>query len=127
MVATPGPLAQSKIALSAVWKHTWPVLRPALGWTCIALGLLGVVLPVIPGLPLLFPGIALVGRRTWLIRWASVQIKRALRRWAPLRLPLIGPVGLWALRAQQQISRQRRRLAWRYMQHRSSKGQNGAS
>lgn len=118
MVTRPGPITRPKSLLLGAWARVWPVLRPILGWSFIAIGLLGVLLPVIPGMPLLFPGIALVGRRTRLIRWSAVQIKRALRRWAPLRLPLIGPVGMWALRAQHQISRQRRRVAWWYMARR---------
>ncbi|MFN8568132.1 MAG: hypothetical protein U0Z44_11585 [Kouleothrix sp.] len=110
---------QSNMMLLAAWARIWPILRPTLGWCCIIIGVLGVLLPVIPGMPLLFPGIALVGRRTRVIRWWAVLITRQLRRWAALRLPLIGQAGRWALLAQHQVSRQRRRLAWWYMDRRT--------
>jgi hypothetical protein len=98
-------------------------LRAALGWCCLFIGVLGIVLPIIPGLPFLVPGIALVGRRTWIVRWAAVHCKRLLRHCAPLHIPLIGPVGRWALNAQHQISRQRRRLAWWQMERRRAANQ----
>lgn len=81
---------------------------------CILLGLLGLALPILQGIPLLVIGIALVGRRHKWIRWSSVHLKLSLRRWAGLQTPLVGPAGRLALRAQQEISRQRRRLHWWY-------------
>jgi hypothetical protein len=111
-------LPAAKALIRASWARTWPVLRPTLGWCMIGIGVLGIILPIIPGLPFLFPGIALVGRRSVALRWAAVQVKRQLRRRAGVRLPLLGPVGRWALGAQHQISRQRRRMAWWHMERR---------
>ena len=105
--------------LLGAWRRLWPVLRQVIGWICIGLGLLGLALPVLQGILLLAIGIALVGRRHWLIRWTSVQIKLLLRRWAALETPVIGPVGRLALRAQHEISRQRRRLHWWYIERRA--------
>ena len=103
------------------WPAIWRTIRPVLGWICIAIGLLGVVLPIFPGMPFLVPGIALVGRRNRLIRWSAVACKRALRRLAPLNTPLLGPLARWALRAQHEFSRRRRRLAWRHMEYRRAR------
>jgi len=91
---------------------SWQVIRPILGWSLIALGVLGCILPVLPGLPLLFIGIALVGRRSKIIRWCAVQYKLAVRRWAAMPHPWLARAGRWALLAQQETSRQRRRLVW---------------
>lgn len=93
-------------------------MRQVLGWICIILGLLGLALPLLQGIPLLVLGIALVGRRHWLIRWAGVHIKLLLRRWALIQTPILGPIGRLALRVQQNISRQRRRLHWWYAERR---------
>jgi hypothetical protein len=98
--------------LASAWRLIWPVLRQVLGWIFILLGLLGLALPILQGVIFLVIGIALVGRRNRLIRWASVSFKLFLRRWAALPTPLIGPLGRMALRGQQEISRQRRRLHW---------------
>jgi hypothetical protein len=101
------------------WRRVWPVLRQVLGWIFIALGIVGMVLPVLQGVLFLMIGIALVGRRNWLIRWCAVRIKLLLRRWAAHPHPLIGRSGRWSLRAQQRLSRQRRRMAWSWMERRA--------
>ncbi len=96
----------------------WPVTRQVIGWIFIILGLVGLVLPLLQGVLFLVIGIALVGRRNWLIRWTSVRCKLFLRRWAALPTPVVGPVGRLALRGQQRVSRQRRRLHWWYAERR---------
>src|SRR5262245_54934170 len=97
-------------ALAGMWRRTWPVARQVLGWLFILLGILGLVLPVLQGVLFLVIGVALVGRRNWLIRRSTVAIKRFLRRWARVEHRLIGPLGRMALRAQHQFSRQSREL-----------------
>jgi uncharacterized membrane protein YbaN (DUF454 family) len=42
------------------------------GWVCVSIGVLGVVLPVIPGIPFLFAGLFILSAR---YRWASVCLK----------------------------------------------------
>ncbi|MBK9710828.1 MAG: hypothetical protein IPO81_05735 [Kouleothrix sp.] len=100
--------------LAAARRMAWPIVRQVVGWILIALGLLGLVLPVLQGVLFLVLGIALVGRRNIVIRYSSVALKRFLRRWAALPTPLIGPSGRVALRAQRQYSRQSRHLHRRY-------------
>ncbi len=101
------------------WRRAWPIIRQLLGWTCIVLGIIGLFLPLLQGVLFLMIGIALVGRRNWLLRWTAVKIKLFVRRWAAHPHPWLSRLGLFALRGQQQLSRQRRRLAWRAMSRRS--------
>jgi hypothetical protein len=100
--------------LARTWRVFWPVLRQVLGWFFIALGLVGLALPVVPQIPFLVIGIALVGRRNIMIRRARVATKRLLRRWAALPTPIIGRSGRMALRGQREFSRQARQLHRRY-------------
>ena len=50
--------------------------RTALGWACVCAGIVGIILPVIPGLPLLLAGLVILSAR---YRWAAVGA-RWLRR-----------------------------------------------
>ena len=100
------------------WRLLWPIIRQVLGWMFILLGLLGLVLPVLQGVLLLVIGVALVGRRNWLIRRSMLVFKRFLRRWAAVRAPLVGGAGRIALRAQWKYSRESRHLHRRYAQWR---------
>jgi uncharacterized membrane protein YbaN (DUF454 family) len=50
--------------------------RTALGWVCVCAGIAGIILPVIPGLPLLLAGLVILSAR---YRWAAVGV-RWLRR-----------------------------------------------
>ena len=96
----------------------WRLLRQVLGWVFILLGLLGLVLPVLQGVLFLVIGVALVGRRNWLIRRSTLIFKRLLRRWAAVQNPMIGGAGRFALRAQWKCSRESRRLHRRYAEWR---------
>jgi len=104
--------------LHMYWRRSWPVIRQVIGWLCIILGIIGLVLPLLQGVLFLVIGIALVGRRNWLLRWATVKLKLLVRRWAAHPHPWLRRAGGLALRGQQQLSRQRRRLAWRWQQRR---------
>jgi len=53
--------------------------RLLLGWICIAIGLLGIVLPIIPGIPLLIAGLVLLSSQ---YRWAHASVA-----WMKARLP----------------------------------------
>ncbi|HEX5688894.1 MAG TPA: hypothetical protein VFX76_02780 [Roseiflexaceae bacterium] len=110
-----------KRRLAIAWRVIWPVFRQTLGWLFILLGLIGLVLPLLQGVVFLVIGIALVGRRHPLIRRTGVLFKLFLRRWAALETPLIGRLGRLALRGQQEISRQRRRMHWWYVERRRAR------
>jgi uncharacterized membrane protein YbaN (DUF454 family) len=104
--------------VAIAWRLIWPLLRQALGWFFILLGLLGLVLPVLQGVLFLVIGVTLVGRRNWLIRRSMLIFKRGLRRWAAARAPLVGAAGRIALRAQWKCSRESRHLHRRYAEWR---------
>src|SRR5215211_6876400 len=107
--------------LRRMWWLAWPVIRQVLGWFFIFLGLLGLLLPVLQGVLFLVIGVALVGRRNWLIRRAALLIKRSLRRWARVQTPVVGPLGRMALRAQHECSRQSRRLHRHFAERRQQR------
>src|SRR5688572_23476530 len=104
--------------LASTWRRLWPIIRQVIGWMFILLGLLGLVLPVLQGVLFLVIGIALVGRRNWLIRRSALVFKRFLRRWAALKTPLVGAAGRMALRAQWKFSRESRHLHRRFAEWR---------
>ena len=108
----------TRTSYSRVLWIAWGLLRQVLGWFFILLGLLGLVLPVLQGVLFLVIGVALVGRRNWLIRRSMLVFKRFLRRWAAVRAPLIGGAGRIALRAQWKCSRESRHLHRRYAEWR---------
>lgn len=91
------------------------LFRMMLGWICIVAGLILFPLPLPLGIPLMLVGTLLIGRRHPILRRSGVYAKLLLRRWAALRVPLIGPAGRQLLRAQRQISCQLRRYRWRRM------------
>jgi hypothetical protein len=97
----------------------WRFLRSVLGWFCIGLGILGLVLPILNGTFFLAIGIMLVGRRHPVLRWWSVHIKLFFRQWAKHSNPMLRRPGRWALSIQQNFSRQRRRFSWWYQGWRS--------
>jgi hypothetical protein len=86
------------------------MVRQMLGWCLIIIGIPITLLPTPFGIVLVVFGIALVGRRSPILRRASIVIKRLLRRWAALNIPVIGQTGRIALHIQQDISRQLRRF-----------------
>jgi hypothetical protein len=51
-----------------------------LGWSSIALGVFGSIMPIIPGLPFLLIGVHLLGHRNPRLRWTRVNSKLFLRR-----------------------------------------------
>ena len=59
----------------------WATLRQVIGWACVVIGLLLLILPG-PGIALLLIGLMLIGRRHPLIRRCSVGVKLFFRRWA---------------------------------------------
>ena len=66
-----------KARLAALWHAS----RVVLGVLLLALGVVGCVLPIVPGIPLLIAGAALLGPRHWLVR----PFADRLRRWRQRR------------------------------------------
>ncbi len=59
----------------------WKQIRLIGGFTLIALGLLGTLLPIMPGIPLLIAGIALVGTNHPWIRPLMARLRAWRRKW----------------------------------------------
>ena len=67
-----------KDAIRAAARHRGPsIRRKILGWTCILLGLPGLILPLLPGIPLLVLGIVLLASQH---QWAHNLLEWAKRR-----------------------------------------------
>ncbi len=73
-------------------KHSGGFWRRAVGWTCLGIGLLGMLLPIIPGIPFLVAGmVSLSPEHPWM-RTVLVWAKRKLGKFLPrvsrmLRMP----------------------------------------
>ncbi|HVW78421.1 MAG TPA: PGPGW domain-containing protein [Alloacidobacterium sp.] len=62
------------------------ILRQAAGYSCIAVGTVGCVLPVLPGIPLLFAGLGLLAVDTpWAARLRDRLKETTERQMAKLR------------------------------------------
>jgi len=104
---------QPDLALLPTLQAALPVillaLRAVLGWLSIALGVLGSIFPVIPGLPFLILGVYLVGHRNRVLRWWRVHI-RLLIRWASRsRIPWLRWAGHTTRRVQHESLQYMRR------------------
>jgi 2'-5' RNA ligase len=100
------------VLMRTLWR-IWPVVRPIIGWLCIALGILGIILPILQGIVFLVIGATLIGRRNPVVRWFRVRYKQLLRTWlhSPNQfLRWMGRRGQQALKA---IHRQTRHLRQR--------------
>ena len=66
-----------------------PLFRMVIGWVCLIIGLLGIILPIIPGVPFLIVGLALLSTEHRWVRSLLVWTKRKLGPWWPrkLRIP----------------------------------------
>jgi hypothetical protein len=70
-----------------------PRLRRAIACLCIALGIAGCVLPIVPGLPFFVIGGRLLGPRDRMLRHAIVGGRRGLRCLRRARQPLLRRAG----------------------------------
>src|SRR5918997_505237 len=79
--------------LRTAWHYVGLSLRLILGWFFIGLGVLGVILPILPGMPWLIIGTWLIGRRSRLFRLSGVAGERFLRRRAADQRGAVGAGG----------------------------------
>ena len=87
-------------------------LRIAIGSVFILIGFLGIILPGLPATPFFLVASLVIGRRSRLLRRASISGKRSLRRWATHEHPTAKRVGGWSLTVQRDTSRRLRRINW---------------
>jgi uncharacterized protein YqgC (DUF456 family) len=59
----------------------WGFFRPILGVTLIILGMMGMLLPIIPGIPLLIAGVALLGSNHPWVRPFMARFRAWRRKW----------------------------------------------
>jgi uncharacterized membrane protein YbaN (DUF454 family) len=61
------------------------LLRMICGWICLMLGIIGIILPLLPGVPLLFAGLILLSSHYRWARQSLFWLKRRLRKLADRR------------------------------------------
>ncbi|EFO81629.1 hypothetical protein OSCT_0484 [Oscillochloris trichoides DG-6] len=80
-------------------RHTSPhparLVRRTLGFLFLGIGILGSLLPIIPGWPGLFVAILLLGRRDPTLRRLHLVGRRSLRTLRTSRVPHMRRVGRW--------------------------------
>lgn len=59
--------------------------RKVIGWGCLSIGLLGIVLPIIPGIPFLLAGLATLSTEHYWIRALLLWLKRKAGKFLPLK------------------------------------------
>ncbi len=59
----------------------WKAIRLILGVILLAAGLVGMLLPIIPGIPLLLAGVALLGSNHPWIRPFTARVRAWRRKW----------------------------------------------
>jgi transposase len=91
--------------------------RRGVGWSMIALALLGFLLPILPGIVFLAIGIVILGPHDPTLRRAAVWIRLALRRWSQIKQRHLRAIGSLARARYRQT-----RLALRVHLHRHQSG-----
>jgi hypothetical protein len=91
--------------------YNHPVVRTVrviIGWPVLVMGILITPLPIPIGLMMVALGTVLIGTRTWVIRWAFVNMRLLLRRWSQIQQPVVGDTGRFLWNNMQQVSRKAR-------------------
>lgn len=109
----PTPDADSLAALSSSILCVLMYARTFLGWFSIVIGILGTILPVLPGVPFLIIGSQLIGHRDRRLRWLRVHARLAMRRLSCSESPILRYIGRSARQARLQTARYQRRLRWK--------------
>lgn len=107
-ILTTGTVAAFQASLPALIGYA----RTTLGWCSIVIGVLGIILPVLPGVPFLIIGGQLIGQRDPYLRRARVYTRLALRHLAQSETPALRCIGRGARQAGRQTVLCRRRLGW---------------
>ncbi len=69
-------------------------MRRVVGMILLVIGVLGLLMPILPGWPFLIPAIALLGRRDPLIRFSHMVVRRVLRWLRKNRHPQLRRLGM---------------------------------
>jgi hypothetical protein len=82
--------------VAGIFAGTIAVARRVTGLLLLFVGILGLLLPVLPGWPLIIPGVVLLGRRDRLVRLSHLVVRRSLRYLRHSRVRRIRTLG-WRL------------------------------
>lgn len=80
----------------AVMSGPLSTIRRVVGLFLLIVGILGLLLPIMPGWPLIIPGVVLLGRRDRTVRRSHLIVRHALRRMRHSRTERIRSLG-WRL------------------------------
>jgi hypothetical protein len=69
------------------------LVRRIIGAICVAIGILGLLMPILPGWPFLIPGIALLGTRDPILRTLYIWIVRLLKWVRRRKTPWLAQLG----------------------------------
>lgn len=75
------------------------IIRRIIGLFLLLIGILGLLLPIMPGWPFIIPGVVLLGRRDRIVRLSHLIVRHALRRMRHSRAQRIRAIG-WRLSAE---------------------------
>lgn len=75
------PFWQKLAGKSSFW-------RKLIGWPCLFIGLLGVIMPIIPGIPFLVVGLAALSTEYRWVRSLLVWTKRKMGRYWPQKIKI---------------------------------------
>lgn len=64
------------------------IWRELVGWSCLVIGVLGIILPIIPGIPFLVVGLAALSTEYRWVRSLLVWMKRKLGRYWPRQIKI---------------------------------------
>lgn len=95
-------------------------MRRITGWSLVGFALLGFLLPVIPGIPLLAFGIIALGPHDPTLRRIGLMLRLLLRRWSHMRQPYVRRGGMFVRQRYRDT-----RLALRVHLHRHEHGNEG--
>jgi hypothetical protein len=70
------------------------IVRRVVGLILLAIGILGILLPVLPGWPFIIPAVVLLGRRDRVVRYTHLIVRYALRTLRRARHPLVRKLGM---------------------------------
>jgi uncharacterized membrane protein YbaN (DUF454 family) len=70
------------------------IVRRIVGLILLAIGILGILLPILPGWPFIIPAVVLLGRRDRVVRHTHLVVRYALRMLRRAEHPLIRKLGM---------------------------------
>jgi hypothetical protein len=70
------------------------IIRRVVGIIFLIIGILGLLLPILPGWPFIIPAVVLLGRRDRVLRLTHLVVRHALRALRRARSPMLRSIGM---------------------------------